>query len=100
MRGTILLLTTSAFILSACATASNPKQTMLELDERDPKFESAACLDARNAAMRYDDKVLARMGTGLALGLFLGPLGIPLAAAADMNQNKEREYMNKEIDRR
>jgi hypothetical protein len=73
---------------------------MLELDERDPKFESASCLDARNIAIKYDDKVLARMGTGLALGLFLGPFGIPLAVAADVNQNKEREYLNKEIDRR
>jgi hypothetical protein len=86
------------FSLVACA--SNPQQTVMTLDERDPQYSSRECLDARNIAMQYDDKVISRMGIGLGLGLLLGPFGIPLAIMADMNQNEKRDYLNIEIDKR
>lgn len=85
-------------VVSACA--SNPQQTVMTLDERDPQYTSRECLDARNIAMQYDDKVISRMGIGLGLGLLLGPFGLPLAVMADMNQNEKREYLNKEIEKR
>jgi hypothetical protein len=72
----------------------------MTLDERDPQYSSRECLDARNIAMQYDDKVISRMGIGLGLGLLLGPFGLPLAVMADMNQNEKREYLNKEIEKR
>jgi hypothetical protein len=47
--------------------------------------------------LQYDDKVGSRVAIGLASGLLLGPFGIPIAVAADANQNAEREAWNKEI---
>lgn len=86
--------------INIAACASNPQQTVMTLDERDPEYSSKECLDARNIAMQYDDKVISRMGIGLGLGLLLGPFGIPLAIMADMNQNEKREYLNREIEKR
>lgn len=84
--------------LGACA--STPQKTISRLDDRDPKYSSQECLDARNIALKYDDKTLSRMGMGAGLGLLLGPFGIPLAGVADMSQNDKRELINKEIQRR
>ena len=86
--------------LAASACASTPQKTISHLDDRDPKYSSQACLDARNIALKYDDKTLSRMGMGAGLGLLLGPFGIPLAGVADMSQNDKRELINKEIERR
>ena len=92
--GTLLV----PFLLVACA--SNPRETIIGLNENDPKYNTDACLQARNIALEYNDKVVSRAGTGLALGILLGPLGIPLAAAVDSNQNDERKLINTEIIRR
>ena len=89
---------TASLALGACA--STPQKTISHLDERDPKYASQECLDARNIALKYDDKTLSRMGTGVGLGLLLGPFGIPLAGMADMSQNDKRALINKEIERR
>lgn len=86
--------------LAASACASTPQKTISHLDDRDPKYSSQECLDARNIALKYDDKTLSRMGMGAGLGLLLGPFGIPLAGVADMSQNEKRELINKEIQRR
>ena len=88
----------AATALGACA--STPQKTISKLDDRDPKYSSQECLDARNIALKYDDKTLSRMGTGVGLGLLLGPFGIPLAGIADMSQNDKRALINKEIERR
>ena len=88
----------AALALGACA--STPQKRISQLDERDPKYASQECLDARNIALKYDDKTLSRMGTGVGLGLLLGPFGIPLAGVADMSQNDKRALINKEIERR
>jgi hypothetical protein len=85
----------AALVLAGCSAA--PQRTAMHLDTQDKKFDSPACMDIRNRALTYDDKVGERIGVGLATGLLLGPFGIPLAAAADAKQNEEREYFNHEI---
>ena len=87
-------------LLLFAGCASVPQQTISELDTTDPKYKTQACLDARNIALTYDDKVASRAGTGLALGLLLGPFGLPLAAALDSSQNGKRALINEEITRR
>ena len=94
----VVAIITASLALGACA--STPQKTISNLDERDPKYSSQECLDARNIALKYDDKTLSRMGTGVGLGLLLGPFGIPLAGIADMSQNDKRALINKEIERR
>jgi len=86
----------AVFLLAGCA--ANPKDTLLTLNQSDAKYESPSCLSARQTALSYDDKVLSRMGMGLALGL-LGPVGIVGAVVLDSNQNKERERLNAVIQR-
>ncbi len=95
MRRTLVLTISIGLVLAGCA--ENPKSVSLKLDDGDPAFASADCRDVRNAATRYDDKVLSRAGEGLALGLFLGPFGLPFAAAIDAHQNQERKYLDQEL---
>lgn len=84
-------------MVSGCATV--PQKTLATLDRSDPQFNTQECLDGRNLALQFDNKVYTRMGLGLALGL-LGPAGLPLAAAADLNANDQRRLMNEELKRR
>ena len=37
------------------------------------------------------------MGVGVGVGLFLGPFGLPLAAAGDLKQNEERKAWAREV---
>ena len=55
----------------------------------DAEYNTAECKEMRQKALEYNDRVLERMGVGL--GLFLGPFGLPLAAAGDLKQNEERK---------
>ena len=91
MKKLIVIASASALVHSGCA--ANPKDTLLTLNQADAKYESPSCLAARKAALDYNDKVISRMGMGLALGL-LGPIGLIGAVALDANQNQERERMN------
>jgi hypothetical protein len=86
----------AACILVLAGCASQPKQTLLSLDTSTAAYASAECVQARQAALEYDDKMLGRVGVGLALGL-LGPLGVVGAVAMDANQNNERKRLNEII---
>jgi len=81
--------------LSACA--ATPQKTLSNLNMTDPKFSSPECVDIRGRSLAYDDKVGERATSGLLLGLFLGPLGIPIAASVDAKQDDERYAFNREI---
>lgn len=83
--------------LTVAGCASKPQQTAMQLTTSDPKFNSPECLDIRSKALTYDDKVGERFAVGLVSGLLLGPFGIPIAVAADANQNEERKAFNREI---
>jgi hypothetical protein len=67
------------------------------LQTTDPKWESADCKQIRVAALSYDDKVGGRMAIGVASGLLLGPFGLPLAIAADANQEEKRKAFTREV---
>lgn len=84
-----------ALILAACS--SRPQETLTQLNTADPKFNSAECIDIRGRALVYDDKVGERMAIGFFSGLLLGPFGLPIAAAADAQQDRERKVFNREI---
>ena len=62
-----------------------------------PKWNSTECKDIRVAALSYDDKVGGRVAIGIGAGLLLGPFGIPLAAAADANQEEKRRAFTREV---
>lgn len=85
-------------ILGLTGCASQPKSTMLALNTTDPAYASPECVQARQAALDYDDKVLGRAGMGIALGL-LGPIGLIGAVAIDANQNNERKQVNEIVTR-
>lgn len=89
----IAILGVACASLSASACASNPRQTLLDMDSSSPLYNTPACAQAREAALAYNDKVISRMGMGMALGL-LGPVGLIGAVALDANQNNERQMLN------
>lgn len=84
-----------AAILAGCA--AQPQQTVVNLDTASAKYSSDECRMARQTALAYDDNVGGRVGAGLALGLLLGPFGVPLAMAMDSSQNTKREAINTEL---
>lgn len=92
----IAVVVASALVLASCA--SQPKDTMLQLDRTNAAYATPDCVQARQAALDYNDHVAGRMGVGLALGL-LGPIGLIGAVAMDANQNKERERLNEIVTR-
>lgn len=69
----------------------------MELSINDPKWETESCREIRLAALNYDDKVGERVAIGLASGLLLGPFGIPIAAAADMEREDARKMFAREM---
>jgi len=94
-----LLIVAIGVAISACAPKPQIYAEKLAA-EKDPKFDSPECLSIREKALTYDDKTAERAVTGLALGLFLGPFGLPLAAAGDASQNEDRRAFAAEIHRR
>ena len=63
----------------------------------DPKYSSEECKEMRIKALEYVDQILGRMGTGLAFGVFLGPMGVPIAAASELPLNEERKSWSREV---
>jgi len=94
MRNLLVLGFVSVGLLAGCAP--DPK-TMSGNYLDDPKYNTEECKDMRQKALDYNDRTLSRIGTGAALGLFLGPFGIPLAAGADVKQNEERKAWAREV---
>lgn len=84
-----------AIALAGCA--AQPQQTVVQLDTNAPKYASDECRAARQTALAYDDNAGTRIGAGLALGILLGPFGIPLAMAMDASQNDKRQAINTEL---
>ena len=94
-----LLVVAVCVALSACAPKPQIYAEKLAA-ENDPKFNSPECLSIREKALTYDDKTAERAVTGLALGLFLGPFGLPFAIAGDSSQNEDRRAFAAEVHRR
>ena len=93
MKRSLIIL--PALLLAACQTT--PSKYAATLPETDPKFNSPECKAMRQKALTYDDKIGGRVAIGLGAGLLLGPFGIPIAAAADANQNQIRKDWNREM---
>lgn len=89
------LLVVCSIALAGCAP--KPQMYAETLPSDDPKWKTPECLSIREKAFGYDDKVAERAVAGLALGLFLGPFGLPFAAAADSAQNEERRAFAREV---
>ncbi len=95
MRGRITSAILAGVALAGCTTT--PANYATTLSQQDPKWNSPECQQIRLAALGYDDKVGERMAIGLASGLLLGPFGLPLAAAADANQEQQRKLFAREV---
>jgi hypothetical protein len=87
----LLCVTAGAVILSGCATYESPHTVLQSMDAKAPRYETDECRQARQEAMAFDENVGGRVGVGLALGLFLGPLALPLAAAGDVAHGEKRK---------
>ncbi|WP_422371362.1 hypothetical protein [Hoeflea sp.] len=94
-RAISTIVVASAAALAACTP--QPAQYAQKLSMNDPKWESEDCKEIRLASLNYDDKVGQRMAIGVASGLLLGPFGIPLAIAADANQEEQRQAFAREM---
>jgi hypothetical protein len=90
-------LTAVVLLLALSACTSVPAEYATTLSTQDPKWTSPECKQIRLAALNYDDKVGQRMAIGMASGLLLGPFGLPLAIAADANQEQKRKLFAREV---
>jgi len=86
-----------ALAVLAAGCSPKPANYASTLATTDPKWESDECRDIRLAALSYDDKTGQRLAIGLASGLLLGPFGIPIAAAADADQDEQRRMFSREL---
>jgi hypothetical protein len=86
----------ACLILAACQT--NPKQTVLNLDTTDPRWESAECVAARKAVADYDDREGVRTATTVA-GLVAGVPAAGALANVTLNaaQDKARKKLNRKV---
>lgn len=95
-------MTRAALILVACLTLTacqtNPKQTVLNLDTTDPRWNSAECLQARKDAAGYDDREGIRAATAVA-GLVAGVPAAGAIANVTLNaaQDKARKKLNRKV---
>lgn len=95
-------MTRAALILLACLTLgacqTNPKQTVLNLDTTDPRWNSAECLQARKDAADYDDREGLRAATAVA-GLVAGVPAAGAIANVTLNaaQDKARKKLNRKV---
>ena len=80
--------------ITGCAESPN---TISKNYIDDPKYNSKECKEMRIKALEYNDKILGRMSTGLAFGIFLGPMGLPIAAASEFPLNEERKSWSREV---
>ncbi len=90
----------SAGALMALGCATSPRDAIRDLSSADPKYHSPECVQARTAAMSYDEKHAEKMLVGAGAAIFLGPFGLPLAAAADIMDAQDREAFLAELRRR
>jgi hypothetical protein len=95
MHKATVALAASSLLLAGCQ--SKPAEYATTLSTQDPKWETPECREIRLAALNFDDKVGQRMAIGLASGLLLGPFGLPIAAAADAEQNEQRRLFAREM---
>jgi len=95
MKIRITVIAAATVFIASCS----PKPAMYaeQLSTHDPKWESEDCKQIRLAALTFDDKVGQRMAIGIASGLLLGPFGLPIAAAADANQDEQRRIFAREL---
>ena len=93
----ILILGASALILAGCATA--PRQTVKDLNRRDPEYASRDCRQARAAVARYDDQKDGRAAIAVA-GNFVVPFaGAAAAMAMSKMKDDDREALNQRVRR-
>lgn len=87
----------SVLALAGCTSTVTPQQAVNQLDQKGEKYDTQECRGARQIALTYDDKVPARVGLGVGLGVVLGPFGIPLAVMADSAQADKRNAVLAEL---
>jgi hypothetical protein len=82
-------------ILSGCAVFS-PQRMVSQLDQTNPKYGTPECVQAREKAMAYDDKMAQRIAMGAGAGR-AGPIGIAAAMKIDADQHQIREATKAEV---
>lgn len=78
-------------LLAGCATVESPHTLLQQMNTKAPRYETEECRLARQDALAYDENVGGRVGAGIAIGLLLGPVGLPLAVAGDAAQAEKRK---------
>lgn len=80
----------AALTLAGCAHEV-PKLVSQSVDPRALRFHTEECDLARQQANAFDENIGGRVGAGAAIGLLLGPLGLPLAISGDVAHAQRRQ---------
>jgi hypothetical protein len=92
---TLPIVLTAAVALAGCA--SPPRQTLGELNIRDPQYTSRECRDARREAAQFDENRNGRTVVALAGNLLVPFAGTAAAAAMTKLRDDTKRDLNKKL---
>jgi len=90
-----LLPAAAALLLAGCA--ASPRQTLGELNRRDPEYRSHDCRQARRAAAGFDDERNGRMVAALAANLVVPFAGAAAGAAMGKVKDDRKRELNQRL---
>jgi hypothetical protein len=93
------MLTAAAVMLMLTGCATAPRQTVKNLDRRDPEYASRDCRQARQAVARYDDHKDGRVAIAVAGNLVVPFAGSAAALAMSRMKDDEREALSTRVKR-
>lgn len=85
--------------LIAAGCSTSPRQTVKDLNRRDPEYATRDCRQARSAVARYDDNKDGRAVIALAGNLVVPFVGSAAALAMSKMKDDEREALNERVRR-
>ena len=83
--------------LASAGCATNPKQTVMNLDTTDRKWASRRCIAARREVFRFNDHYRMKVLVGVAGNLIVPFAGTGASLALTGRQQKEREALNARV---
>lgn len=92
-RPPVLLL----LVLALAGCAEHPRETVLQIDPDNRRYRTRQCREARQAALDYEDHILARTAVGIAGNLLVPFAGTAASLAMTAERDRERQRLNARV---